>query len=184
MRRFIADIDWTSVQAQYDSGMSTRDIGRISQIGSTTFRKARDLGLFCPRTISDAVGLRLSIFPRDYASARSNKTKLQLYRLDSAFKFNVFHYPAEFDIAMITELGWYSAKNRGNNAEGVSRDHILSVRFGFDNDIDPQVVAHPANCRLMKQRDNASKSLKSSLTLDELEERIKEWDRKYPTLGD
>lgn len=88
-------------------------------------------------------------------------------------------YPDEFDFKLIEQYGWYKAKNRGNNPNGVSRDHMYSVVDGFVNNVDPLIVAHPANCRLIRQSENASKKNKSCITLDELKERIRIWNEKY-----
>ena len=65
------------------------------------------------------------------------------------------------------------------NLGGVSRDHMLSVRDGFNKGINPKLLAHPANCRLMIHNENISKNKKSILTENELLIRIEEWDKKY-----
>lgn len=95
------------------------------------------------------------------------------YRLDCAFKFNVFDYPNYYDLTLIEKFGWYSAANRGNNLSGVSRDHMYSVKDGFRNNVDPSIISHPANCCLMLHKDNNEKKTKSSITLEELIEKIK-----------
>lgn len=110
---------------------------------------------------------------------REQKTDFANYRSDCKFKFNLKDYPDEFDFALIETHGWYKAKNRGNNLGGVSRDHIISVRYGFDNDIDPSIISHPANCQLLKHSDNVSKYIKNGLTLEELLDKIERWDEKY-----
>jgi predicted nucleic acid-binding Zn ribbon protein len=109
----------------------------------------------------------------------SKKTALQMYRAKCAFKFNVYDYPEEFDLYLIEEYGWYKASNRGNNLNGISRDHIVSVRYGFDNNIDPAILAHPANCQLLPHSENSSKHSNSDITLEELYQKIKLWDEKY-----
>ena len=58
---------------------------------------------------------------------------------------------------------------------------MVSVKYGFLNNIDPQIIAHPANCKLMIQKENTSKYSKSSITLEELLIRIEAWDLKYGT---
>ena len=104
---------------------------------------------------------------------------LKMYRQCCQFKFGVKSYPDEFDFNLINTYGWYSAKNRGNNLGGVLRDHMVSVRYGFDHKIDPYLLSHPANCILVLQSDNASKGNDCSITIDELKTRIKEWESKY-----
>lgn len=74
---------------------------------------------------------------------------------------------------LLKEFGMYS---RHNNKTGVVRDHIVSVHYGYKHNIDPKIISHPANCRFLIHQDNAKKSLKCSITLEELKERIKKWD--------
>ena len=100
------------------------------------------------------------------------------YRGQCEFKFNLKDYPSEFDFRLLNEHGMFSPRN---NPKGVSRDHMLSVRYGKDNKIDPKIISHPANCRLMLQGDNTRKQSESSITLNELMIRIAEWDSKYPS---
>lgn len=95
------------------------------------------------------------------------------YKFTCKFTFNVFDYPNYFDLSLINEYGWYTASNRGNNLNGISRDHMISVRYGFENSIDPKIIAHPANCLLVRHKENQSKRTKCSLTLEQLLERIK-----------
>lgn len=103
---------------------------------------------------------------------RKDLNEYHKYRLDARFKFNVFDFPKEFDLLLIEKYGIYRAKNRGDNMDGVSRDHMYSIRDGFDNKIDTNLISHPANCRLIFQKDNAIKHRKSIITVEELKERI------------
>jgi hypothetical protein len=104
-----------------------------------------------------------------------NKDEYLLYRQRCNFKFDVYDYPDKFDLSLAESLGWYSPSNKKNNLDGVSRDHMYSVNEGFKNGIDPSIIAHPANCRVIQHRSNQSKRAKSSITLEELMERIKSW---------
>lgn len=108
-----------------------------------------------------------------------NKESLQVYRHDCAFTFALNDFPDEFDFSLIEKYGWYKAANRGNNLNGVSRDHMYSVKDGFINNVDPKIISHPANCKLVLQRYNSSKYSKSSITLEQLMDRIQKWDIKY-----
>lgn len=103
----------------------------------------------------------------------------QKYRLDTNFKFNLSDYPNEFDFSLIERYGWYSPTNKNNNLGGVSRDHMFSVREGFEMGINPEIISHPANCRLMIHTDNISKNKKSIITIEELLDRIKKFEYKY-----
>lgn len=106
-------------------------------------------------------------------------TEYLRYKADCKFKFNVWDYPDEFDLDLICKYGWYKAKNHGDNLNGVSRDHRVSVKFGWENGIDPEIISHPANCQLMRHNENISKHKKCSIILNKLQESINEWNNKY-----
>ena len=95
------------------------------------------------------------------------------YRPQCEFKFNIYDYEEKFDLTLVNEFGWYSPTNKNNNLDGVSRDHIYSVRDGFLNKISPEIISHPANCKLMLHNENSSKNSKSNITIVELLDRIK-----------
>lgn len=108
----------------------------------------------------------------------------RLYRPNCEFKFDVFKYSRWFDYSLIERHGVYSPSNKRNNLFGVSKDHMLSVRFGFDHGIDPTIIRHPANCELMLHNDNSSKNRSSSITLDELYIRIQKFESIYGSMSD
>ena len=112
------------------------------------------------------------------------KLFLKKYRQACSFTFSIKLFPDEFDFSLIEQYGWYAAKNRGNNLNGVSRDHMFSVKDGFINYIDPIFLAHPANCRLIRHNENISKLDKSLFSKTELLSRIIEWDNKYGKYND
>lgn len=114
---------------------------------------------------------------------RENKRKhlsaYAKYKADAQFTFNLSDFPDEFNFDLIREYGWYKPKNRGNNIGGVSRDHIFSVKEGFEKGVDPKLISHPANCRLMIHSKNISKNKRSDISLSELKEKISSWNSKY-----
>jgi len=114
-----------------------------------------------------------------YRYRHIDKESLRYYRLKCKFEFALKDYPEEFEFSLIEEYGWYKAKNHGDNQNGVSRDHMVSVKYGWENKIDPSIIKHPANCRLLRHSSNVSKFDSCSITLDELLIRIENWDKKY-----
>lgn len=108
-----------------------------------------------------------------------NLKEFDMYKSLSRFKFDLKEYNNEFDFNLINEYGWYKAKNNGDNVEGVSRDHMFSVKEGFRNLINPLLISHPANCELILNKKNQSKSDKCSLNIDELLEKIDNFEIKY-----
>ena len=101
------------------------------------------------------------------------------YRRKCKFNFSLNDFPDEFNFQLIEEHGWYKPKNRGDNVNGITRDHMYSVKRGFDEGIDPKIISHPANCKLMLHRKNISKGSNCSITLIELLEKIEYWNEKY-----
>lgn len=117
-------------------------------------------------------------YKRNEAALKPNG-EYKLYRTACAFNFLLRDFPDEFDLDLIKKYGWYRPANRGNNLNGVSRDHIISVKWGFENNIDPKIISHPANCQLKRHNDNVSKYTRNEMTLKELLIKIKLWDKKY-----
>jgi len=108
-----------------------------------------------------------------------NKEPFEKYKKLCEFKFGIRSFPNEFKSQLLEENGWYSASNHGNNFNGVSRDHMFSCKEGFNQLIDPYLISHPANCNLILQKDNVSKYSKCSLSLEELINKVKDWNNKY-----
>jgi hypothetical protein len=63
------------------------------------------------------------------------------------------------------------------NPNGVVKDHMVSVKYGFDNNIDPNIIRHPANCAFISQHENSKKNSKNSISLEILLERTKTWNK-------
>jgi hypothetical protein len=106
----------------------------------------------------------------------------QDYYRQCQFNFSLNKYPDYFDLNLIKEYGWYSTpgSRRGKkNTNGISRDHMVSVSYGWENKIDPKIISHPANCKLVRHKDNQHKRTKCSITLGELLVLIEDFDKKY-----
>lgn len=100
------------------------------------------------------------------------------YRSLTSFKFSLNTYPNEFDFSLIEKHGWYKAKNHGDNLGGVSRDHRFSVVEGYRQKINPLLIAHPANCKLLVHNENISKGCKSEFTIETLLDEISKWEER------
>lgn len=103
----------------------------------------------------------------------------QKYRLQCKFNFALSDYPDEFNFSLIKKNGWYKASNHGNNLNGISRDHIVSVFYGYQNNISSEIIKHPANCQLLMHNYNSSKHKKCDITIEELYDKIRTWNKKY-----
>ena len=104
------------------------------------------------------------------------RTSFENYKIKCKFEFNIYDYPNMFDLSLIYKYGWYSASNKQNNLNGISRDHIFSIKEAFINNIDPKLISHPANCKLIRHKDNQRKNIKSEITLEKLILKIKKFD--------
>lgn len=178
--RNIDSIPWTKIQEFYNLGKSLRQTCKKFKVSSRTIAKATKLKLFETRNGSESAQIRK---PRDYSEIRKNRSALMNYRADCSFKFSLSDYPDEFDFTLIEQHGWYRPANRGNNLTGISRDHGVSVKYGFDNNLPAKHLAHPANCVLMQHGKNASKGKNITMSYEELLKRISSWDKKYGPLA-
>lgn len=66
-----------------------------------------------------------------------------------------------------------------NNCHGVVRDHKLSRRSGYELRIFPEILRHPCNCEILKNSDNISKGRNNSITLENLFEKIIDYDKQW-----
>lgn len=69
----------------------------------------------------------------------------------------------------LVKYGFY---NRVSNPNGCVLDHRVSVKFGFDNNIDASIIGHLANCEFLTYNENAVKSKHCSISLDQLYKEI------------
>jgi len=131
------------------------------------------------RVLVNAINVQKTMLTKGSIDRILNKSKLDeynRYKNDCIFRFALNDYPTRFDFDLIKTHGWYKAKNRGDNPTGVSRDHIISIKYGWLNDIPANVIAHPANCQLVQQCINNKKKTECWITIDELMTRIEQWD--------
>lgn len=105
------------------------------------------------------------------------------YQYACRFNFSINHYPDKFPNAseLIKTYGWYSTpgsnKSGIRNVNGISRDHKVSVSYGFKNNIPPNIIRHPANCELLPHIENQKKRSKCSISLEQLLEDIATFDK-------
>jgi hypothetical protein len=96
-----------------------------------------------------------------------------VYYKQCKFKFNVYQHPNIIGFNLLKEHDWYHSQH---NKNGLVRDHMVSVSYGWYNKIDPSIISHPANCHIMLATDNIKKNDGISLTVEELLARIRNWD--------
>jgi hypothetical protein len=124
----------------------------------------------------------LKIQLKDVRTAVRN-TKLQmgktitdgkkLYHKECQFRFNPYSEPRILNFELTKSHKWYHPVT---NKNGITRDHMLSICDGWRNNIPAEIISHPANCHLLLATDNFKKNAGSSITYDQLLERIEKWD--------
>ena len=77
------------------------------------------------------------------------------------------------------KLKKFGIKHYKNNPSGVVRDHNFSILDGFDLGIFPEILRHPVNCQILTHRENVKKRRKSWLTLDQLFDKIVNYDNEW-----
>lgn len=101
------------------------------------------------------------------------------YRRDCAFKFNIYDYPELFDLSLIDKHGLFDVRSMDKyNPKGISLDHKVSCRDGFDNKYDPYYMSHLMNCQLLTHAENKKKGSNSSIEYSELVRLVDEFDSK------
>jgi hypothetical protein len=136
---------------------------------------------FCGRIYNRAINSKTKHCSRICWKSQTDSklTERKLYAKNCKFIFNVYHYPEFYDISLINKYGWYSPSNKSNNLGGVSRDHRISIQYGFKHRIDPSIISHPANCRLVLHIDNQKKKCGCDISLEALMKEIESFDKKY-----
>jgi len=144
----------------------TKETGACKKCGND-FIKRQSSQKYCSKSCASS--------DREYLHRGGNRSEYLSYRKACQFKFNIFDFPDNFNLDLIKTYGWYKAKNRGNNQNGISRDHIISIDYGFKNNVPAEVLSHPANCQLIRHSNNQSKGKKCGITLEELTSKIALW---------
>ena len=152
----------------YEDNMSPSDIKDFYKLEYT------DFGMFLKKGFG--IKLRsLSNANKNYHTnigTYDNKDEKELYYLNCAFRFGLDDFKRVEGFDLIQKYGMYSVPD---NLNGVARDHMVSRYYGWTHNIPPEVIRHPANCRIINQRENSSKGEECCITVEELYERIKNW---------
>lgn len=151
--------EFTALPSKYASGdFCSKDcaIKYSSQFANTDEKRKQKSDTLCDR----------------FGISHKNKNEKDRYYHDCAFRFGLDDFKRVEGFDLIQKYGMYSAPD---NLDGVARDHMVSRHYGWTHNIPPEVIRHPANCRIISQRENSSKGEKCCITVEELYERIKNW---------
>lgn len=106
-----------------------------------------------------------------YSGKRISRVEYHYYRTLAEFKLKPKDLLRIKGYDLFREFGIWSV----NNKRGVVRDHILSTKDGWVQEIDPAIISHPANCQFLSINENSTKGDKSWITYSELLYRIQGW---------
>jgi len=125
--------------------------------------------IMLPSFIDDATKLQLELLVPEH-----ERTDIYRYRCMCAFKLtaNELQHVKGYDL--LVKYGYYNSIN----TIGVVKDHRLSIKAGFISKINPELLSHPANCEFLLHKDNLNKSSNSSITLDDLQKEIVDWNNR------
>lgn len=106
-------------------------------------------------------------------SSNKNKNTDHNYRYKARFKNLTSNLHKVKGYSLLCKYGFY---NRVNNPDGCVLDHRVSIKFGKDNNISPEVLGHLANCEFLLYKDNIKKSSNCSISLEQLKKEISNFD--------
>lgn len=124
-----------------------------------------------------------NIFQRQDIVDRISQTKYEKgYIIPREFKTDELekYYSDVWYYTNISYNKFYSDININNVKRGhrtYHLDHKISITYGFINNIDPSIIGHKCNLEILYYKDNLIKGTKCSLSLDELLNRIKEYEQ-------
>lgn len=104
----------------------------------------------------------------------NEKTDYEIYYADCDWICKMFDI-TENASEMVKKHGVFNNKH---NKKGVVRDHIVGRKYGYEHGIFPEIMRHPANCRIIKHNENVSKGQKgkgrpdADISIEELFDRI------------
>lgn len=103
---------------------------------------------------------------------KGNKDPKLNYRKQCQFKFSPFDEPNILGYDLLQHFGF----TKGFDENSLHRDHMVSIDYGWENNIEPKIISHPANCRLLLARENIRKGSGCSISIEQLHERIRLWN--------
>lgn len=153
------------LQSHLDNDMSPEQIRQLYDIQHSNFNMGLKSFPGVTTKTSAENGQRLCRIHE----ATTDISARKLYAKRCQFKFDSYLMPKVPGYDKLLELGMFHAtKNPG----GVCRDHMMSIEFGFRNNIPHDMLSHPANCQLITNHENITKGTGSILTEAELHNRI------------
>lgn len=73
----------------------------------------------------------------------------------------------------LSKLEHYEKRGLAGVDGAYQLDHIVSMRYGFENNVDPMVIGNINNIKFISWEENLKKGIRSHMSLEELTEKIK-----------
>lgn len=157
------------IEDHLNNGLSPKDIQKLYNI------EYSDFGMFIKSSLNIKLkSVKEAVNNHYKMSGRSLTDEKEIYKKKCQFNFDPYSYKNIKGYDLLLKFGMYHPTK---NPNGVCRDHIVSREYGFRNNIDPAIIAHPANCQFLTNADNIKKGEKSLLNADQLLERIGQWEQ-------
>jgi hypothetical protein len=153
--------------------MSTIEENGLSIAQNRSISAAETIGTDGYRIISDKA--ILSRIEKGFITPIEDRDSFDVYLVAASFKHG-FKTKCKKQNDLLKEYGVFNSRNN-KNTKGCVRDHLLSRRYGFDNNIATWIISHPANCEIVLHSENIRRAFTNDnlITLDELLERIRNW---------
>jgi len=104
----------------------------------------------------------------------SDKEDFAIYKMHAEWIHRMWNLVE--DTALLESKGIF---NSFTNVDGCVRDHKVSRFTGFAKGVFPEILRHPVNCQVITHSDNSSKREKSSMSIAELFEEIKNYNKNW-----
>ena len=128
-----------------------------------------DFGMFIKTILGIPLkSVKESLINEAKKSGRYVTDKKARYWADCAFKFDVY---------LSTQIKGHTLLKTGKlDKMDLHRDHMISIKYGWENKIPAEIISHPANCHIMRYEENCAKNADVSITQEELKDRITNWN--------
>ena len=172
---------------QYDDYLKVRDILNTHlHIENKSPREINQLYNLNYRDFGGVIKYHFNIRLKSLKEAQQNTARQKSINYDfkakywkeCSFSFDVFLFPNIPGYELLKEYSFSRPQEKDPNYVYLHRDHMVSIKYGYENHIPSHHISHPANCAILLEKDNIIKGSNSSITYQDLLERINHWDSK------
>lgn len=152
----------------YNDNLSPKQIQLLYNI------EYSDFGMFIKKSLGIKLKTSKEAVNNYYIMNNRNITDdKKIYWKNCEFDFDPFTEPNILGYDLLKKYPF--SKSNLSPYETIQRDHMISKLYGWQNNIPAEHIRHPANCEIILSIDNITKNSDSSITYDELLQRINNW---------